>query len=151
MAIVFPGTVGNHLKLEDGVVPDYKSNYTLMAWVYEIKPTVTGRAWIIYDSNNDYRDLLDCTYDGALTAGQITTEMNSSTVVLTTNLWGDWPCVQGPNRLNDISGNNRNLQIVGSLPFDESGPFESIVVKNRRMYRPFAAPATSAISVGGIG
>jgi len=53
----------------------------------------------------------------ALNSTQIATERDSTTPVVTTGLWGDWPLQTNGN---DTSGNGRNLTSNGSVSWDTS-------------------------------
>ncbi len=56
-------------------------------------------------------------WTAALSASEIAAERLSTTPVITTNLWGDWPLQSNGN---DTSGNGRNLTSNGTISWDTS-------------------------------
>ena len=58
-----------------------------------------------------------------LSQAEIRAEMASPTAVRTSNLWADWQTPAGAGRLNDSSGNGRNLSTGGTLADEDDPPY----------------------------
>lgn len=60
-------------------------------------------------------------WTSALTGGQLITESESATPVITSNLWASWPLLAHTD-VTDTSGNGRNWTVQGTLTTGSSSP-----------------------------
>lgn len=76
-------------------------------------------------------------YTAVLTTGEMAVEQASPVAVRTSDLWADWRTPLDSNRLNDFSGNGRDLTEGGAItdepnPFADDGVAIAVIVHHMR-------------------